>query len=597
MCGRAAEAAESVNCAHADRSATSLPPFLQAINPGGWTRTQEVSNGRAAIAGLVAAFIAEKTVHTSAFDQLFGAAGGAPWAKPLFFAVVAVFIGITATERKATGNQPISGNPNSSPFSPELRLNAGRAAMVGFSALMIVRGSRTTVARPAARLVRAGSVKNDPPRNDGSSADDRLAKDPAINPGGWTRTQEVSNGRAAIAGLVAAFIAEKTVHTSAFDQLFGAAGGAPWAKPLFFAVVAVFIGITATERKATGNQPISGNPNSSPFSPELRLNAGRAAMVGFSALMIVRGSRTTVARPAARLIVRAGPVKNDPPRNDGSSADDRLAKDPAINPGGWTRTQEVSNGRAAIAGLVAAFIAEKTVHTSAFDQLFGAAGGAPWAKPLFFAVVAVFIGITATERKATGNQPISGNPNSSPFSPELRLNAGRAAMVGFSALMIVRGSRTTVARPAARLIVRAGPVKNDPPRNDGSSADDRLAKDPAINPGGWTRTQEVSNGRAAIAGLVAAFIAEKTVHTSAFDQLFGAAGGAPWAKPLFFAVVAVFIGITATERKATGNQPISGNPDSSPFSPELRLNAGRAAMVGFSALMVWEATQGRPFFG
>ncbi|KAI3434366.1 hypothetical protein D9Q98_002446 [Chlorella vulgaris] len=167
----------------------------------------------------------------------------------------------------------------------------------------------------------------------------------------------------------------------------------------------------------------------------------------------------------------------------------------------------------------------------------------------------------------------------------------------FRGAQIVRSSRTTAARPAARLIVRAGPVKNDPPRNDGSSADDRLAKDPAINPGGWTRTQEVSNGRAAIAGLVAAFIAEKTVHTSAFDQLFGAAGGAPWAKPLFFAVVAVFIGITATERKATGNQPISGNPDSSPFSPELRLNAGRAAMIGFSALMVWEATQGRPFFG
>lgn len=31
---------------------------------------------------------------------------------------------------------------------------------------------------------------------------------------------------------------------------------------------------------------------------------------------------------------------------------------------------------------------------------------------------------------------------------------------------------------AAPQIVRAGPVKNDPPRNDGSSADDRLAKDP-----------------------------------------------------------------------------------------------------------------------
>jgi hypothetical protein len=26
-------------------------------------------------------------------------------------------------------------------------------------------------------------------------------------------------------------------------------------------------------------------------------------------------------------IVRAGPIKDDPPRNDGSSADDRLAKD------------------------------------------------------------------------------------------------------------------------------------------------------------------------------------------------------------------------------------------------------------------------------
>jgi hypothetical protein len=67
----------------------------QAINPGGWTRTQEVSNGRAAIAGLIAAFVAERAVGTSAFDQLFGAAGGAPWAKPAFFIVVATFIAIT----------------------------------------------------------------------------------------------------------------------------------------------------------------------------------------------------------------------------------------------------------------------------------------------------------------------------------------------------------------------------------------------------------------------------------------------------------------------------------------------------------------------
>ncbi|KAL4853205.1 Receptor-like protein 50 [Chlorella vulgaris] len=175
----------------------------------------------------------------------------------------------------------------------------------------------------------------------------------------------------------------------------------------------------------------------------------------FRGAQIVRSSRTTAARPAARLIVRAGPVKNDPPRNDGSSADDRLAKDPAINPGGWTRTQEVSNGRAAIAGLIAAFIAEKSVHTSAFDQLFGSAGGAPWAKPLFFVVVGTFIAITGAELKATGNQPISGNPQASPFSPEVRLNAGRAAMVGFAALMEersgpLRPSGSTAAGPTTR---------------------------------------------------------------------------------------------------------------------------------------------------
>jgi hypothetical protein len=86
---------EFEHCVRADRCPPSLPPFLQAINPGGWTRTQEVSNGRAAIAGLIAAFIAEKSVHTSAFDQLFGSAGGAPWAKPLFFVVVGTFIAIT----------------------------------------------------------------------------------------------------------------------------------------------------------------------------------------------------------------------------------------------------------------------------------------------------------------------------------------------------------------------------------------------------------------------------------------------------------------------------------------------------------------------
>lgn len=50
------------------------------------------------------------------------------------------------------------------------------------------------------------------------------------------------------------------------------------------------------------------------------------------------------------------------------------------------------------------------------------------------------------------------------------------------------------------------------------------------------------------------------------------------------------------ERGTTGKQPISGDPELSPFSPELRLNAGRAAMVGFSALLVWEKLYGTAFF-
>jgi hypothetical protein len=50
------------------------------------------------------------------------------------------------------------------------------------------------------------------------------------------------------------------------------------------------------------------------------------------------------------------------------------------------------------------------------------------------------------------------------------------------------------------------------------------------------------------------------------------------------------------ERTATGREPISGNPQASPFSPELRLNAGRAAMVGFVALLAYEKLSGSGLF-
>lgn len=50
------------------------------------------------------------------------------------------------------------------------------------------------------------------------------------------------------------------------------------------------------------------------------------------------------------------------------------------------------------------------------------------------------------------------------------------------------------------------------------------------------------------------------------------------------------------ERGATGKPPISGDPELSPFPPELRLNAGRAAMVGFAALLVFEKLSGTAVF-
>ncbi len=53
----------------------------------------------------------------------------------------------------------------------------------------------------------------------------RRAGDTDINPLGWTRIQEVSNGRAALAGLVAAAVTESTSHISTFDQLFGRYAG------------------------------------------------------------------------------------------------------------------------------------------------------------------------------------------------------------------------------------------------------------------------------------------------------------------------------------------------------------------------------------
>jgi hypothetical protein len=50
------------------------------------------------------------------------------------------------------------------------------------------------------------------------------------------------------------------------------------------------------------------------------------------------------------------------------------------------------------------------------------------------------------------------------------------------------------------------------------------------------------------------------------------------------------------ERGITGRPPISGNPKVSPIGPEIRLNAGRAAMIGFVALLAYEKLSGSALF-
>ncbi|KAL4447508.1 hypothetical protein ABPG75_004727 [Micractinium tetrahymenae] len=160
--------------------------------------------------------------------------------------------------------------------------------------------------------------------------------------------------------------------------------------------------------------------------------------------------------------------------------------------------------------------------------------------------------------------------------------------------LAARRSLRSAARPAFRLAPRANFEEK---RGSSSSADDRVAQKDSVNPLHWTRTQEVSNGRAAIAGLFFAFLSERLTGFATAEQLFGSSANAPWAKPAFFAVVLLFIAITGTERAATDRQPISGNPQTSPFSPEFRLNAGRAAMVGFAALLVWESVFKTALFG
>jgi len=147
---------------------------------------------------------------------------------------------------------------------------------------------------------------------------------------------------------------------------------------------------------------------------------------------------------------------------------------------------------------------------------------------------------------------------------------------------------------AARKIATGGPLT----AADIDSTNDEKAYDLGINPLGWTRTQEVSNGRAALAGIVAAVASEVITHTSTLNQLFGGSANTPLARPLFAVVVLGFIFKTVTERSSTGRPPLTGNPNIPTDQAASALNLGRFAMVAFSAILLLEKFNGgNPLFG
>lgn len=120
---------------------------------------------------------------------------------------------------------------------------------------------------------------------------------------------------------------------------------------------------------------------------------------------------------------------------------------------------------------------------------------------------------------------------------------------------------------------------------------------PPSSPSPCPLPQELINSRAAMLGFVAAIVSELLTQRSIFVQLAGTydglgrvvdhpIGAAPMA--FFFIVIAVTFGTFAPSvygDKATDRS-------FGPFKPAAEILNGRAAMLGFAALLVVEAVRG-----
>ena len=106
---------------------------------------------------------------------------------------------------------------------------------------------------------------------------------------------------------------------------------------------------------------------------------------------------------------------------------------------------------------------------------------------------------------------------------------------------------------------------------------------------------EVINGRAAMLGVLAAIGGELTTGKTVVGQLM--AGGAAPMGAIFVAVALASFApmITGSSANAAFNKEKEAKA-LGPFTAQAEMLNGRAAMMGFAALLALEATSGMPFF-
>jgi hypothetical protein len=99
------------------------------------------------------------------------------------------------------------------------------------------------------------------------------------------------------------------------------------------------------------------------------------------------------------------------------------------------------------------------------------------------------------------------------------------------------------------------------------------------------------NGRAAQLGFIAAAISEYSTKQSIWQQLNDPASKST---EIFLAIIVISIVSTFIPRFGAGEQP--EDRETGPWTVTAELANGRAAMVGFTLLLVWECIKQQPFF-